>query len=172
MNRIRMKQFIQVVICILLCSVFIFTTVSCCAPEMLLNSRRSAWENRCRLTLRALGSTELAYQDQNKNHDYGTWEELIDPRNNFIQQGYTRETLIDNYAIVIFDVKKSTLNEKGESNGDSTFMIVAEPRSPRNNLRTFAIDQDQIPYVWIGKDSQWGEGKTKLDDRSLWEPQN
>jgi len=117
MNGIRMGQFIQVVICTLLCSVYIFTTVGCCVPQM-LNTRRSAWENRCKLTLRSLGSCEKYYQDKNKNRDYGTWEELIDPRNSYIQQRYTRETLIDNYAIVIFDVKKSTLNEKGESNGD------------------------------------------------------
>ena len=173
MNGIRIGRFLPVVVCLFTCAVFIFTTVSCCVPQMLLDSRRSAWENRCKLSLRALGSTELAYQDQqHKNHDYGTWEELIDPTNNYIQQGYTKENIIDNYAIVIFDVKKSTLNEKGENNGDSKFMIVAQPKSPRNMLRAFAIDQNQVPYVWIGKNSQWEEGKTKLDDRSLWEPQD
>ncbi|MEO7994092.1 MAG: hypothetical protein ABI743_06805, partial [bacterium] len=44
-------------------------------------------ENRAKLTLRALGSSQLAYQDGNRDHHYGGWGDLLS--SNYIQQGYT-----------------------------------------------------------------------------------
>jgi hypothetical protein len=171
MNRIRIGQFIQVVICILLCSAYLFTTVGCSAVLM-NDATRKGWENKCRLELGGLVKLELEFQEKNKNHDFGTWEELIYPHKDYLRWESEKDTFIINYVIVVFDVNKSTLNEKGESNGDSTFLIVAKRKYPWYNLSPFAIDQNQIPYMWIGQNSQWEEGKTKLDDRNLWKPLN
>ena len=141
----------------------------------LLSSRRSDWGNRCILTLRALGATQLAYKDNNIRHDYASWEvltttKLTDPQDDYyIQKEYTRDNIINNYTIIIFKAKPSTLNSGGESNNDSTFTIVAIPRSNRNNLRTFAINDYQSPLAWIGEGIKWEKGKESLRDRNLWQ---
>jgi hypothetical protein len=138
-------------------------------PLVSLNQcRRSAWENRCKLTLRALGSSQQAFMDDNPDKNYGTWREMIDA--DYIQYGYNRTNTIDNYSIVVFIVHKSTFDEKGNNNFDSTFSIVAIPRSVKNRLRTFSIGDDQIPRVWVGKSEDWTTENVSLRNIDLWEP--
>ena len=127
----------------------IIAIIAAIAIPQLLNARRSAWENRCKLTLRALGSTQLAYQDQNLDKNYGTWVALQNPSNNYIQQGYSRANIIDNYSIALFQIVGSAMSG-GYTANDSSFTIVALPRSQRNRLRTFALGDDQTPRVWVG----------------------
>ena len=125
----------------------IIAIIAAIAIPQLLNARRSAWENRCKLTLRALGSSELAYADGNLDKIYGTWPAMID--NDYIQDGYSRSNMIDNYSIILFQVGAPTY-EGDFSAADSSFTIVAVPRSQKNKLRTFAIGDDQTPRVWVG----------------------
>jgi prepilin-type N-terminal cleavage/methylation domain-containing protein len=150
----------------------IIAIIAAIAIPQLLNARRSAWENRCKLTLRALGSTQLAYQDQNLDKDYGRWQALQDPANNYIQLGYSRANIIDNYSIALFEVKFSTM-VGGYAAADSTFTIVAMPRSNKNRLRTFALGDDQTPRVWVGSGdlvSQIGANTVSLTNITEWEP--
>ncbi len=133
-----------------------------------LNNGGGAWENRCKLTLRALGTAQQTFLDGNPDKSYGTWEELIEAY--CIPEGYNRTNMIDNYSIVVFIVHKSTLDENGNSNLDSSFSIVAIPRSQRNRLRTFAIGHDQTPRVWVGKSEDWTTENVSLHNIELWEP--
>lgn len=122
----------------------IIAIIAAIAIPQLLNARRSAWENRAKLTLRALGSSQLAYQDQNLNKDYGTWDNLI--FTDYVQKGYSRGNIIDNYSLAIFFANKSQI-VNGLTAQDSSFTIVAIPRNQRNRLRTFAICDDQTVRV-------------------------
>lgn len=148
----------------------IIAIIAAIAIPQLLNARRSAWENRCKLTLRALGSSQLAYMDGNLNKDYGTWVAMTDA--DYIQEGYNRSNMIDNYSIAMFYVAQS-FDVGGYSASDSTFTIVAIPRSQKNRLRTFAIGDDQTPRVWVG-DTDLGAmitGDTvRLHEIEEWEP--
>jgi len=134
----------------------IIAIIAAIAIPQLLNARRSAWENRCKLTLRALGSSQLAYMDGNLNKDYGSWLAMTDT--DYIQEGYQRANIIDNYSIAMFYVKTSVLdpNNPQYTASDSTFTIVAIPRSQKNRLRTFAIGDDQTPRVWISATADLG----------------
>ena len=124
----------------------IIAIIAAIAIPQLLNARRSAWENRAKLTLRALGSSQLAYQDQNNNKDYGTWNNLI--FTDYVQKGYSRGNIIDNYSLAVFYAAKST-QVNNLTAQDSSFTIVAMPRNQRNRLRTFAICDDQTLRVAI-----------------------
>lgn len=147
----------------------IIAIIAAIAIPQLLNARRSAWENRCKLTLRALGSTQLAYQDANLNKNYGSWQALNNPNDPYIQQGYTRSNIIDNYSIIVFDVKAAQMMG-GVTASDSTFTIVAIPRSQRNRLRTFALGDDQTPRVWVGPAGTFDPNNISLNNINQWEP--
>ena len=136
------------------------------APSV-LNARRSAWENRCKLTLKALGSSQLAFSDEHDG-DYGTWNELT--KTDYIQEGYMRDNIIGNYTIVTFDITKSEKNDDGEIIKPSTFTMIAIQKRRRSKLRTFAISEDQIPRVWVGNKNKWATHKMHLHNDELWEP--
>ncbi|MEO7993984.1 MAG: hypothetical protein ABI743_06255, partial [bacterium] len=93
-----------------------------------------------------LGSSQLAYQDSNLDKHYGGWGDLLS--SNYIQQGYTRSNIIDNYSLAVFYAANP-----GQRNGRydyPTFTVVAMPMiGPRGNpgLRTFAICDDQVARV-------------------------
>jgi len=160
--RLRIKKHLTVIgflaTFIMLIAILCFIVI---IPSLLC-ARRSAWENRCKLTLRALGATQLAYKENYARRDYLAWHD-------FPESGYTKENLIDKYKIIIYDTKPSTLNAKGESNNDSTFTIVAIPRYQEKDLRTFAINDYQSPLAWIGEGIKWEKGKESLRDRNLWQ---
>ena len=80
--------------------------------EYKTDGRREVWENRCWLALRSLGSTQLAYMDSNRAHNYGTWQSLLD--NRYMQQGYSRTNMIDNYSICVFETTASWKNREGK----------------------------------------------------------
>ena len=115
--------------------------------EISYNPLSNDQEKNCVLTLRALASTELAYQNQNRNRDFGLWSSLT--RNNYIPPGQTRANIIDDYSICVFNVRASALIN-GMSLDNSAFTIIAIPRSQKYGLRTFGIDKSQTPRVWIG----------------------
>lgn len=103
------------------------------------DAQRKALENRAKLTLRALGSSQLAYQDSNLEKNYGSYQDMLDTE--YIQQGYTRENLIDEYTIVVFYSGAS-----GTTRGEG-FQLIAAPKDPNSNLRTFGICDDQTIRV-------------------------
>jgi len=122
----------------------IIAIIAAIAIPQLLNARRSAWENRCKLTLRALGSSQLAYQDQNLNKDYGNWNAMVGT--DYVQKGYSRTNMIDNYSLAVFYASPSSIVNNAPAS-DSSFTLVAVPRNNRNKLRTFAICDDQTVRV-------------------------
>lgn len=134
-----------------------------------LESQSAASENRCKLTLRALGSTQLAFADTNKG-EYGTFDELM--KADFIQKGYDELNVIDNYKIVVFNVQKSVKDKDGKITTPADFLIVAVPRDSENEfgLRTFAIGTDQTPRVWIGDSKDFDITKIDMNNPSQWEP--
>ncbi|MEO7994094.1 MAG: prepilin-type N-terminal cleavage/methylation domain-containing protein [bacterium] len=121
----------------------IIAIIAAIAIPQLLNARRSAWENRCKLTIRALASSQLAYADSNLRKDYGSFQNLQDT--DYVQKGYTRTNMIDNYSMAVFYASRSSGTTY--TGADSTFTIIAIPRSQKNRLRTFAICDDQTPRV-------------------------
>jgi hypothetical protein len=167
-------------------ALFITLFILAIAIPQLLNTRGYAWENSCKLTLRALGSTQLSFADSHDGN-FGTWEELVESGD--IGEGCNRSNVINNYSIAVFDVKKA---------GISSFTIVAVPVEerralgkplificPRKNfpgidirfrdvpgwfLRVFAIGEDQTPRVWIGSNSEWTTENVSLHNIELWEP--
>lgn len=118
------------------------------------------------LTLRALGSSELAFQDENPEKNFGTWDQMWESE--YIQQGYTTENIIDDYKIVVFEITPSEKNEAGEIIKEATFKIVAVPLDPSSGLEIYAIDESQIPKVWIGDDSQWDINNIDLKNQDQW----
>jgi prepilin-type N-terminal cleavage/methylation domain-containing protein len=152
----------------------IIAIIAAIAIPQLLNARRSAWENRCKLTLRSLGSSQLAYADSNLNKVYGTWDALQSTE--YLQKGYSRLNIIDNYSLVVFQVGASTM--VGDfSAADSSFTVVAVPRSQRNKLRTFSLGDDQTPRVFVGTSDQFAayfadpnNPNVSLKNLDEWEP--
>ncbi len=145
---------------------FFFLLVAIKTP-CCLHARRSALESKCILTLRILDSAQLIFADAHDG-DYGTWSELFEE--NYSEMSYTLDNLIDKYNIVRFEVRKSTGEKDSEDFIMSGFTIIAIPDSHRSRLRTYAICDDQIGRVWIGKESDWKKGNTLMHDISLWEP--
>jgi type II secretory pathway pseudopilin PulG len=133
----------------------------------LLNARRSAWENRCKLTMRSIGSVQLSYIDSTQENTYGTFKALIETE--YIQSGYSRTNYIDNYSIVVFDVDPPTMSFHGLPAYDSTFTVIAIPRSQKNRLRTFGINTRQTPYVYVGKEEDFPRA-LGMRNMAFWQP--
>lgn len=137
------------------------------AIPQLLNARRSAWENRCKITLRSLGSAQLTYIETTRKNTYGTFEALQETE--YISQGYTRVTIIDNYSLFLFDVDPPTMTFGDLPAYDSTFTIIAIPRSQRNKLRTFGINDKQALRVYTGRKEEFS-ADDGLENANRWQP--
>jgi hypothetical protein len=145
----------------------IIGSCTCCLPlPNLINAPRAAFENRCKLTLRALNEAQQTFAERN-NGKYGTWQELIDQ--DFIQGQYSRDNIIEEYIITTFMVDNPSESERalGES---SSFTITAKPKRTRNKLRTFGFGDDQIPYLFVGSAEDWSTENVSLHNIELWEP--
>jgi len=133
-------------------------------------SLKQDFELKCKLTLRALGSTQLAYSDQNRNHDYGSWISL--QKSEYIQLGFSRTDLIEGYSISVFDAFMSSIVD-GKTQYNSRFEIVCVPNQPNiHGLRTFGLCEEQTPLVWIGEDRLWrypvNFPRSPIQENSLW----
>jgi hypothetical protein len=140
---------------------------TCAVPvPSLVNAPRAAFENRSKLMLRALGAAQTTFAESNIGN-YGTWQELIDQ--DFIEDGYTRDNIIEEYIITTFMVDNPSESERalGES---SSFTITAKPKRTRNKLRTFGFGDDQIPYLFVGSAEDWSTENVSLHNIELWEP--
>lgn len=122
----------------------IIAIIAAIAIPQLLIARRSAWENRAKLSLRALGSSQMAYQDQNQRKAFATCHCLTET--GYMQVGYNRTNMIENFSIAVWDCSPPTI-VGGVTASDATFTLVAVPRNNRNKLRTFAICDDQTLRV-------------------------
>jgi type IV pilus assembly protein PilA len=140
--------------------------IAAIAIPQLLSARRSAWENRCKLTLRQIGSAQLAYINTTQENTYGTFGALVETE--FLAYGYSRSNIIDNYSVVVFDVDPPTMTFHGLPAYDSTFTVIAVPRSQRNRLRTFGINNTQTPYVYVGTDEDFPRSYG-LRNHELWQ---
>lgn len=143
----------------------IVAIIAAIAIPQLLKARRSAWENRCKLTMRAIGSAQLAYFESTIEGTYGTFEALMSTQ--LLQPGYSRSTMIDNYSIMLWDVDPPTMSFGGLPAYDSTFTIIAVPRSQRNRLRTFGICDDQTLRVYVGR-PEFFDNSFGLKNPQLW----
>ncbi|MCG3150908.1 MAG: hypothetical protein GEEBNDBF_00174 [bacterium] len=139
--------------------------------QVTLDSRRETLENRAKLTLRALGSSQLAYQDQNLNRHYGSYAALV--AHDYIQHGYTRRNLINLYSLAVFYASPARM-VNGQLGEPSRFTIVALPQAPGLGLRTFSISEDQT--VRVATDFSLnivpnrGNNVPTGDDPRHWEP--
>jgi len=154
--------------------------------------RKEELENQCKLTLKALCSSELVYQDQNTHGDnsrgdYGTWFSLIE--NGYIEKGYTRSNLIENYSISVFAVSTSI------GPAPSNFQAIAVPITKVYDLDIFGVGisgvfgeikedgkrryshvvyyefkGDTAKYDWWIKNRYLEGGKTFNFDEAYWEP--
>jgi len=86
-----------------------------------------------------------------------------------IQPGYARSSIIDNYSIILFDVDPPTMTFGGLPAYDSRFTIIAVPRSQRNKLRTFGINDDQTLRVYTGTPEDF-PNSYGMRNIAFWEP--
>ena len=101
------------------------------------------WGNRAKLTLRVLGSSELAYRDEVHGRHYGTWDDLV--ATDYVQKGYTRGNIVDNYSLAVFYIEEGSSDPWFDRH--ASFTIVAVPRRGYDDPRTFAICDDQTVRV-------------------------
>lgn len=143
--------------------------IAAIAIPQLLNARRSAWENRCKLTLRSVGTAQISYYNTTQEHTYGTFDTLLN--SDYLQSGYTRSSIIDNYSIIVFDVDPPTMTFGGLPAYDSTFTVIAIPKSQKNRLRTFGMNTDQTLRIYAGKDSDFVNsfGNSSFNSPNIWE---
>ncbi len=104
----------------------------------------AAWDARAKGTLRSTGSSLLAYQGQNDNNHYGSFQALQDTL--FIADGYTLGNMIENYSMTWSVSNVSTVvSEEFPYGVVSTFKIIAYPRETNQRcLMTFAVTEDQV----------------------------
>lgn len=147
----------------------IIAIIAAIAIPQLLNARRSAWENRCKLTLRAIGSAQISYYGSSQEHTYATFDALRDTE--YLPSGYTRSSIIDNYSILVFDTDPPTMTFGGLPAYDSTFTVIAVPKSQKNRLRTFGLNTDQTLRVYVGRENDFlnSFGNASFTTPSIWE---
>ena len=146
----------------------VYLTALCVAGEsdFLKPGEISSAENHCKFFLRTLGTSQQAYMETNSNGNYGNWWSL--QRSGYIEEGYNRSDFIENYSISVFNVRNSTMMG-GRSAHDSSFTIVAVPNKHKNQLRTFAIGNNNSPVVWIGNRFEWNYNSSLgLKNRRHW----
>ena len=128
----------------------IIAIIAAIAIPSLLNAKRSAWESRAKVTIRSYGETQLAYQNTNNDHHWGSWQALKDT--DYLARGYHRVNIIENYSLYTNTVNVSDLDSLNFGTGisDNTFTVVGFPRTttPPGYLATFAIREDQVLRVY------------------------
>ena len=170
MNRFLKKDHIWGALLIIsFLSILLATSSTGCIPQI-LNARRSAWESRAKATLRAYGSTQLAFQNTTEDYHYGTWEELKEAE--YIADGYSKKNIIDNYILWTSVDDAPYYDSNTDTHYHATFTVVAFPRDNRPGyLSTFAIREDQVVREYDPSTpnvSAWGSA----DDfgAKSWEP--
>jgi len=153
------------------------------------------WYGRTYSSLWEFAIAQKRIKSESQTGNYANWSELMEYLSH--ERRNTHEDAIRDYNITLFEVKPRLLNENGEMVTDSSFTIVAEPdfinprvkfipypiyihkhgndtfllfgSEPKYQLRTFAICEDMIPRVWIGKDSDFDIEDINLDNSEQWE---
>jgi len=141
----------------------IIAIIAAIAIPQLLNAKRSAWESRAKSTLRAYGETQLAYQNTNNDHDWGSWLAL--KATEYLASGYNQANIIENYSVwtsVTNTANLSGMYGLGGGVTDNTFTAIAFPRTtkPAGYLATFIIREDEVLRVYrpgTGVNA-WGAG--------------
>jgi prepilin-type N-terminal cleavage/methylation domain-containing protein len=143
--------------------------IAAIAIPQLLNARRSAWENRCKLTLRSVGSAQISYFNSSQEHTYATFNAL--QITEYLPPGYNRSSIIDNYSILVFDTDPPTMTFGGLPAYDSTFTVIAIPKNQKNRLRTFGMNTDQTLRVYVGEESNFlnSFGNSSFTTPAIWE---
>ncbi len=138
--------------------------------------RGPVWESRAKGTLRAFGSSQLAYQGTNDDHSFGTCEDLQRSLN--IAPGYGRNTMIENYMTewtayasepVIEEEDDGEIEfadrmdvEPDEHEPYDRFTIIARPRDEK--YHTYGITEDQVVRVFNP------DNGNDPDDVKTWDP--
>ncbi len=100
--------------------------------------------SRAKGTLRSIGSSQLAYQGTNNEHNYGSFQALR--KTLYIAQGYTLGNMIENYSMTWKAYNLSTV--AGEP-GIHQFTVIAYPRNTSSSdLQTFCVTEDQVVRVY------------------------
>ena len=142
----------------------IIAIIAAIAIPQLLNAKRSAWESRAKTTLRAYGETELAYQNTNNDHHWGSWTALINTE--YLAKGFNRSNIIENYSVWTSVNNPSDMTSTsglgGTGVGDNSFTVIAFPRTtrPAGYLATFIIREDEVLRVYRDTTQgvkEWGE---------------
>lgn len=153
----------------------IIAIIAAIAIPSLLNARRAAWMSRAKGSLRAFGSSQLAYQGTNNYKFYGSFGSLKD--NLYIAEGYSLGNMIENYSVTwtISNPYSGTQGDVGKGGiGNNQFTIVAYPRDSRQGfLLTFGVTEDQVVRVYNPEIS--GSGRNEFVDMEdphvkTWDP--
>jgi hypothetical protein len=130
----------------------------------LMTGGRASFPSRAKGTLHAIGSTQLAYQGENKARVYGSFQAMKDTL--YIAEGYTLGSMIENYSMSWQVNNISTVStEKFPSGIISTFTVIAWPSDRRRGfLSTFGVTDDQIVRVYTPQNGN------RLEDVKTWDP--
>ena len=142
----------------------IIAIIAAIAIPALLNARRAAWQSRAKGTLRAIGSSQLAYAGTNNNKHYGTFGAL--KTDLYIAKGYSLGNMIENYSM-----SWTVTNPYGGVNSSdqygiasNTFTVIAYPRDTRPGyLSTFAVTEDQVVRVFNPEEGDVFDAVTSWD---------
>jgi hypothetical protein len=121
---------------------------------------RPAYEQRCKGTLRSIGSSEQAFSGNEGEGMYGSFEELKESQ--YIAESYTRDNMIDRYSLSWSVHNEVIAPGYGYPGIINTFTIIAYPDtgSPKY-LHTFAVTEDQIVRQYTPEnDNEIGSVKT------------
>jgi len=143
----------------------IIAIIAAIAIPSLLNARRAAWQSRAKVTLRSIGSSQLAYQGTNNNKFYGTFEALQNDL--YIADGYNLGNMIENYSMS-WEASNPYQGTGGNVNtggiGNNKFTVVAYPRDTRPGfLLTFGVTEDQVVRVFNPDNGNTFESLTSWD---------
>lgn len=133
---------------------------------------KSNIERGCRLYLRALGSTQLSYMDNNNMRNYGSWELLVQSGYVDDDERYSRSNIIEEYSISVFAAKVSELNVRISN---SKFTIIAQPDIKDSDLSILGITEFQDVLVYSDTSSNFREwilsaGLFSLQNDKMWKP--
>jgi len=127
--------------------------------QSLFGAARYTWDKNCQEKLIELVATENKYQIQNSK--FSSFDDLV--KDGYINN-LSADNYIDNYKIVYFKASEKEL----KSGNDIPFIIIALPRSEKNKLRTFSINQNSELKIWNGNKIEWNDLSNEFDNTKLW----
>lgn len=156
LNRIA----VIVILIVLLTAYAILTT-----PARMYD-KRIRTESHCKLVLEELAVAQHRHNTITEG-GFARLEELIEK--GFFGDGYNTGNIIPHYELALFDVSSHGTDESFIGDIITSFTIVAIPDTTLSRLRTFAVNEKRVIYMWKGDDLKFSLTDVKLSDEEEWQ---